>query len=289
MTELKTSFEYVCCNICGIDDTVTLFEYNGSRVVKCRKCGLVYKNPRIAADDYKKYLETSVDQIDEKVYLAKEKIYLRILNEIERIKNKGKILDIGCGSGYFLKLARDRGWDVYGTEVNPYFLKFAKEKFGIEVLQNDLKKFKDEQFDVVSLLEVIDQFRFPKEELVEVKRVLRKGGLLVIRIVNGLWHCTLEKFRKFFSFFGLYPTIIHLYSFTPKTIKHLLNSVGFTGIKILNSHFTKGDPYKTGSKFGKLIVLFVKFVVRVISQILYFLSFKKLCVAPSIIVYARKN
>lgn len=289
MTELKTGFEYVCCNICGTDDTVTLFVYGVSKVVKCRKCGLIYKNPRISADEYKKYLETSVDQIDEKVYLAKEKIYLIILNEIERIKNKGKILDIGCGSGYFLKLARDKGWNVYGTEVNPYYIKFAKEKFGIEIQQSNLKEFKDEEFDVVSLLEVIDQFRFPKEELVEVKRILRKGGLLVIRIVNGLWHCTLEKFRKFFSFFGLYPTIIHLYSFTPKTIKHLLNSVGFIEIKILNSHFTKGDPYKTGSNFGKIIVPLCKFVVWVISQILYFLSLKKIYIAPSIIVYARKN
>ncbi|MFN3550199.1 MAG: class I SAM-dependent methyltransferase [Endomicrobiia bacterium] len=280
------NFEYIVCNICGIDDTVKLLEYDAETVVKCRKCGLIYKNPRSPQKEFKKFFEAFSVENEESFIFSKKYLFIKIINKIQKIKKKGRILDIGCGNGYFLKIAKDFGWDVYGVEINPSAIKLAREKFGIQVEQKNLIEIKDEEFDVITLIDVLDFFMDPKKEIKEIKRILKKDGILIVRVRNGLWHCNLGKYKKFFKFFGLYPSVVHLYSFTPKTLKKLLQNVGFSDIKILNSSFTKGDPYKTGYK---IVIIFAKFLVSFISQILYFLSFKKICIAPSIMAYVKKN
>ncbi|MDI6641516.1 MAG: class I SAM-dependent methyltransferase, partial [Elusimicrobiota bacterium] len=214
--------------------------------------------------------------------------YPKILVDKIHLNPDYRILDIGCGNGYFLKLAKDAGLDVSGVEINPYCIKFAKEKFGISVDKKTLKEFKTEEFDVITLFEVLDQFRSPIEELLEINRLLKKDGLLVIRVNNALWHCNLERFRNFFAIFGLYPSVMHLYSFTAKTLYKILIQAGFKDISITNSKFTEGDPYKTCGIFGKEFVMLAKYAVYGFSQIMYFLFSSKLCLAPAIIAFARK-
>jgi len=285
----RNKYEFVLCNICNSNDTITLFEYELGRVVRCKKCGLIYKNPRLTEDEFNKILESAPQQINVDVCSSKEELFSNFLKKIEKIKNKGKILDVGCGSGYFLKLAKDLGWEVYGTEVNPHLIKFAKDEFGINIEKKTLKDFEEEKFDVVTMLEVIDLLRNPKEELKEVRRILKKDGLVFIRVNNGLWHCNLERFRKYFSFLGLYPSVLHLYSFTPRTLKRILQEVGFKDINISVSELTKGDPYKTGGWLGKTFVSLVKSIIYIFSKILYFLSFSKICLSTSIVAYAKKD
>ncbi len=281
--------ECISCNICNSDNTILLFKLMESNIVKCKKCGLIYRNPRLSEEEFNKFFHILPLEINEELIFSKKQLFSEFLGKIEKIKKKGKILDVGCGSGYFLKIAKDSGWDVYGIEVNPHSIEFAKDKFGITVEKKNLKELNNEEFDVVTLLKILDLFRNPKEELKEVKRILKKDGLLVIHVNNGVWHCNLERFRRFFASFGFYPAVLHLYSFTPKTVKKLLQDVGFTDIEISNSGFTKGDPYKTDSYFSGVVVVIVKFLVKLISQILYLLSFKKVCIAPSILVFARKR
>jgi len=282
--------EYINCNICGSVDTRLLFKAGKSNVVQCKECGLVYKNPRLSEQEFKKYFEVPSVEISENSIFSKKQLFSEFIKKIEKIKKKkGKLLDVGCGSGYFLKIAKDSGWDVYGIEINPYSIKYAREKFGVLVEQKNLKEINDEGFDVITLLGVIDLFRNPKEELKEVRRILKKDGLLFIRVNNGLWHCNLERFRKYFSFFGLYPSVIHLYSFTPKTLKRLLQEVGFKDINISVSEFTKGDPYKSGGWLGKKFVSLVKSIFYVFSKMIYFLSFSKICISTSIVAYAKKD
>lgn len=98
----------------------------------------------------------------------------------------GRLLDVGCGSGSFLKMMRDLSWVVTGVEVDINAVAVAREEFGLNVLQSDLfsAKFEDNFFDAVTLGHVIEHVSDPAALLRECKRVLKPGGKLVITTPN---------------------------------------------------------------------------------------------------------
>ena len=93
----------------------------------------------------------------------------------------GRVLDIGCSVGLFLKVARDRGWDPIGLEVNERALTHAREEWGLNVSQKLLHEaaFPDACFDAVSLWGVIEHLKDPVSVINEVNRILRNGGALI--------------------------------------------------------------------------------------------------------------
>jgi SAM-dependent methyltransferase len=107
---------------------------------------------------------------------------IKIINLVEQIGPKN-LLDIGCGDGYLLKELRTVtpttklfGVDVYKTKIN-----------GIEIKEGDITKglpFKDNSFECVILGEVIEHLPDPDFALSEIRRVLKKGGVLIISTPN---------------------------------------------------------------------------------------------------------
>lgn len=232
--------EMVRCNLCGADDTAPVMEIEGLHIVRCRQCGLTYENPRHSQQTlHDIYTETYYDHdgltnglefygYDD--YLRDEEnikiTFTKRLETIERYARQGALLDVGCATGFFLDLARDHGWDVAGTEVSEFAAQYAHDRFGLDVRLGTLKELAlDAQaFDVVTMWDVIEHVPDPMEELREVRRIMRDGGVLsiitpdagsiVARILGRRW----EEFRRVRE---------HLYFFSLRTLSEMLHKAGF--------------------------------------------------------------
>ena len=84
------------------------------------------------------------------------------------------------------------------------------------------------------------------------------------------------------------PTVFHLYNFSPHTIRKMLAKAGFQDIKVYVSRFTSGDPYASGGVLGELGVIAVKVVVFFFSILIFYISFGKVVLSPSMLIFARK-
>ena len=220
------------CIICQNNQNFSKYlEKEGIRYVKCLKCGLILKKTKIDINeientyDNKKYFSG---------YLGNYKVYIKIFNQmlnlIEKYKNPGKILDIGCGLGLFLYIAKKRGWEPSGIEISKFASNFAKNKLKLNVINSDnLNTFQDNFFDVIMVNHVLEHIENPLVILKQIKKKLNINGILFIGVpnINGLY----PRFQKE-NWPSLQPST-HIYQFTPKTLKLLLQKIGFEPIKII--------------------------------------------------------
>lgn len=103
-------------------------------------------------------------------------------------KAPGKILDVGCGLGFFLDAIQEHSdWDVYGVEIAAKAADFAKAKLGLNVHQGELAdvSYPDGFFDYIQLHNVLEHVRDPMKLLLECRRILKADGTLDIRVPNG--------------------------------------------------------------------------------------------------------
>lgn len=144
--------------------------------------------------------------------------YNVLLDEFEPFRKTNKILDVGCGLGWFLLEAKKRGWEVYGTEFSKTAVKLCKEN-GIEMKEGVLNpaEFDLESFDVITSFEVIEHVNNPNEEIAAIKKLLRQGGL---------FYCTTPNFDSVLRFYLktdyniiTYPE--HLSYYTKSTLNQL--------------------------------------------------------------------
>jgi SAM-dependent methyltransferase len=142
---------------------------------------------------------------------------------------RGRILDVGCGAGELLKLAKEVGWNGEGIEVDPEAVKAARGK-GLTVYLGQLadRHYPDGTFDLVQMSHVIEHVDRPLELLRECHRVLGDGGLLVIWTPN-----TESLGHRIFSerWAGLDPPR-HLNLWNSNSLRKLVMKAGFLSIQL---------------------------------------------------------
>ena len=243
----KYGFEDVPCNLCGKNDYSIVFEateipekrhisfsetYSAAsfevcqdQVVKCNNCGLVYINPRVKSNQIVEGYSEAVDENYVSQAETRALTFRHGLGTIERLAGgKGKILDVGCAGGLFVKEARDAGWDAYGVEPCKWLVDWGVKNHRLNLKATTLEKAKypSNYFDVVTLWDVLEHVPDPKATLEECNRILKPNGLVVVNYPN--WGSRLAQFfgRKWWFLLS-----IHLYYFTPKTIKKMLEVTGY--------------------------------------------------------------
>jgi len=219
---------------------------NVFNIVKCKKCGLVYVVPRLTEESlralYQEEYFSDLYNDQSEAHKNRRETFKVEIKELEALikktRNGKKILDVGCGGGFFLD-SLDDSWEKYGAEINSCAKKYGEETFGLNISCGKLKniKFPDETFDVVKIRGTIEHLSDPKGELEEIYRILRKGGLIAVNTPNIGSLCGKlykEKFR-------LADPIHHVYYFSTKTLVRMLREVGYTGEKVSYHYFD--TPY----------------------------------------------
>ena len=140
---------------------------------------------------------------------------------------KRRLLDVGCGSGKFLILMRDLGWQVQGTEVDLEAVEVAKSN-GLRVNLGELadQKYPDNHFDAITLNNVIEHIHHPLDILFECRRILKDRGTLIIITPNA--KSRIHNIYKE-NWFSLDPPR-HLYIFSSSNLKLLAQKAGFKNI-----------------------------------------------------------
>lgn len=150
--------------------------------------------------------------------------------------SKGKLLDIGMGTGNFLAAAVANGYDGYGTDFDNDAIETAKEFFGLQNVfplntEEAIKKFGPGYFDVITLFEVLEHLEDPSESLEKIKVLLKKGGYLAISVPY-------RGSSKLFKAHDIPPR--HLTRWSEKSMENFLNSHQFsvTRMKVIPVPFS---------------------------------------------------
>ena len=179
------------CSVCGASEYRVLFNKNGFQHVKCPACDFIYVNPS-ASDQYRDHFFKDVYQSWTEVLLTPEQELIDTnkyeygLEFIEAMSpSKGNLVDIGAGSGLFLKVAQEHGWDVSGVEFNNKGVENIR-KLGIEVFDRPLEDeiYQPGTVDVVAIWEVLEHINAPNEFLKQIHTILKPGGLLFNCVPN---------------------------------------------------------------------------------------------------------
>lgn len=163
-------------------------------------------------------------------YLRDEPLLIRNFDRrlawIESLHPPGRLLEVGCAYGLFLRQARQRGWDVMGVELASACAGIAARNAGAPVRLGDLLSVElPPGFDVIAMFDVIEHLERPVECLARCRELLGPGGLLVVETgdVRSPWARLLGRRWTFLD-----PPQ-HLVYFTPASLERLLRRTGFRG------------------------------------------------------------
>ena len=193
-------------------------------------------------------------------------VFHRAANLLKQYGSKGRLLDVGTGFGFFLVEMKKRGWETAGVEISQKAIDYAGDVLGLTIYPGPLEKaaFPDNDFDAVTGFYIVEHLSHPMAFLRECYRILKPGGLLLLRYphttpIKNLLHFFRVKNR-------LYDLPAHLSDFSPKMIQQCLERIGFEKCQHLIGGYTL--PVDLGKRTSS--ILFGGF-----AEALFYLSGKK--------------
>ena len=217
---------------------------------------MLITHPQPSLENLGKYYESEdyISHTDNKRSLF-EKIYhfiksialknkLNLINSLQ--PNKGIILDIGAGTGEFLSVAKNDGWQIIGVEPSDKAKAIAKSK-GVSFVEKT-SELENHSFDVISMWHVLEHVPDLDKQIKELKRLLKPKGTLIIAVPN---------FKSFDAnhygkFWGAYDVPIHFWHFSKTAIKLLFEKEEMKLEKVLPMKFDSfyvsllSEKYKSG-------------------------------------------
>jgi len=240
---------FVKCCICGSSNATIIgkgqdFEYHTSRetfsVMRCNSCGLIYLNPRPVISEFKRIYPPSYHAYNFSEnnfgfpYKVRSRIERwRLLHDCSDLPDNAKIMDIGCGDGFHLELLRSSGkknWSLEGVDIDKHAIEAASVK-GLKVHMGPVEKIDlpGEDYDLIFMLMTIEHVERPDEQLRGIRRLLKRGGRLVIVTDN-----TSSLDFKFFKqhYWGGYHFPRHWNLFNRHSLGRLADKTGFEVVSL---------------------------------------------------------
>jgi SAM-dependent methyltransferase len=262
--------------------------------VQCLDCGLRYVNPQPSDRELHNFY---ADFDHESTWRGdgEEAFDRAICNFVCCFRRHGSVLDIGSSRGNSLIAMRRSGFSVYGIEPSPQNSEFARAVHGISTYTGSVEQFLSaptrREFDIITVLNVLEHLRDPKRVLLGLRELLVDGGLIVIVVPDARLHALIGQTRRKLGFsdpfwmnpeshplVGIDPPQ-HLCSFEPRTIELLVRCCGFQTLALRNA------PVMVNQATWKNVA---KKVLHACSEVLYFASFRRLVLGYSTLIAAQK-
>lgn len=218
-----------------LEKKIVLFQKDGYPIYECTKCELRFSKledttdhlANVYSDDYffaggagyPNYLEEKKELYNSGIRYAKI---------ISGYTTPGKVLDVGCAAGFYLKGFEKSGWNCVGIEPNETIASYGRKELNLNIVTGDLESFNtDEKFDLVNLIEVIGSFHDLSKAMCKVQDLVKKEGLVLVES----WDHRSKVARFFGKSWHEYcpPSVINWFS--DKTLAELFDSYGFDLIK----------------------------------------------------------
>jgi len=268
-TGADLQMEEVDCPVCEATKGEPLHREGPYQMVRCPSCQFVFLNPRPTTESllsfYQGYLPEEESSIESWGKMM-ESVFHRAATLLEQYGKKGRLLDVGTGFGFFLMEMKNKGWEVAGVEISKKAIDYARDVLGLTVHLGPAERigFPDNYFDALTGFYVIEHLPYPLVFLRECYRILKPGGLLLLRYP----HTTpIKNFLHVFRIRNrLYDLPAHLSDFSPKMIQQCLEKIGFERCQHLIGGYTRPGDY--GKRAASILF-------GSVSEALFALSLKK--------------
>ena len=203
------------------------------RIVKCQNCSLVFSSPVLPPGKILMLYKESVCNYKEQIpYLIKT--YLNIIKKIKSdIAENPKVLEVGCGNGFFLKALLDCGLtkEVFGVEPGSKMVLHADEEVRSRIKVNFFKQnlFPKSTFDLILCFHVLDHMIDPNEFIRGAQALLKKNGYIIV-VVHDTEGLSVKLFQEKSAIFD----IEHIYLFNRKTLSKIFLRNKFKVVQIFN-------------------------------------------------------
>lgn len=229
------------CTLCGSSKRNLLYSQKQWNVYQCAECKLGVLNPRPDDEElvnlyqheyfqsqYNEELQANSPEM--KRSLAQEKHRLRFFH---KYKKKGKVLDIGCGRGYFLLACRMKGYHVEGIDVSDDVAAYVSKELNIPVHIGEVSKIElpDKTCDVITMWHSLEHTADPNIYIQKAYCWLKDDGILVVDVPNYASHDAIKTWNNWVGWQIPY----HFYHFTKSSLVTLLHKHGFAVVR--NKHY----------------------------------------------------
>ena len=228
-------------------------------IVTCENCGFKFTNPRPSIEDIGRYYASDAyishsntnKGLTNKAYQLVRSITLKqkvdLINKY--VPTKGRILDYGCGTGYFVAACQKNGWEVEGYEPNETARQNACALIKKNIAFDNLDSFEEESFTFITLWHVLEHIHTLNETFGKLKSLLKPDGYLLIAVPNA---DSLDA-QKYKENWAAYDVPRHLYHFTQPTMQRFIKKNKMEMVETLPMKFDAyyvsllSEKYKRGN------------------------------------------
>jgi SAM-dependent methyltransferase len=206
-------------------------------IVSCNSCTLQFTNPRPDEGEIGKYYQSdryiSHSGNDKSELGVTYKIYDLVRNysigsKLKTIKSyhqNGKLLDLGCGLGYFLNgVKEDKVFDAEGADISNEAIDYVDKQFGIKVIpEQSLKNIAENTYDIITQWHVMEHVHRLDERMMDLKKMLKPNGTMFIAVPISNSYDS----KHYKEFWDGYDVPRHLYHFNRKSFNELMKKHQF--------------------------------------------------------------
>jgi 2-polyprenyl-3-methyl-5-hydroxy-6-metoxy-1,4-benzoquinol methylase len=228
---------FLPCPLCKGAAREVIFTKKGYDLVRCGSCNLAYLGKPPSREELQKLY--SFEAGYQKDFADAASSEMKFHTKVARLSYKllsqhrstGKLLDVGCSAGFFLKEANAHGWETHGLEYSPDTAAVAARQPGLQIKSGTLEdaNYDAHSFDVVTLWDVIEHVPDPLQTMRSVHHVLCDDGLVALSTPNidGLFPQLSYRVAKRLDYWPHPEPPHHLLQFSGQTLGLLLARTGF--------------------------------------------------------------
>jgi len=207
----------IVCPVCASQSSKEFLTLSNYTYLKCNNCALVFLTEGSLSQEDNVYTLEYIqkrghDLQGSEIVVSKEATAKHYFSLVEKYVKKGSLLEIGCSTGIMLKVAQERGWDVYGVEINVSAAKMAAETLGADRIET--KELTDEvflgrTFSLIVLFDVIEHIAEPVAFMNILRKKLAPDGLIFLvtpdinslsaKILRNKWPHLMSEHTRLFS------------------------------------------------------------------------------------------